>query len=68
VKKKILEMIKKLKRLQVLCLKYLANLYGYKIVMIKIGDGEVTIEGDKELLKYTDISGYTFKKEQLKRK
>jgi hypothetical protein len=36
--------------------------------MIKIGDGEVTIEGNKELLKYTDISGYTFKKEQLKRK
>ena len=42
---------------------------GYKIVMIKIG-GEVpgiTIEGDKELLKYVDITGYSFKKEPLKR-
>ena len=42
---------------------------GYKIAMIKIG-GEVpdiTIDGDKELLKYVDITGYTFKKEPIKR-
>jgi hypothetical protein len=42
---------------------------GYKIAMIKIG-GEVpsiNIEGDKELLRYVDITGYTFKKEPLSR-
>ena len=42
---------------------------GYKIAMIKIG-GEVpglTIDGDKELLQYVDITGYTFKKEPIKR-
>jgi hypothetical protein len=39
---------------------------GYKIAMIKIGPG-LTIEGDKELLRYVDITGYSFKKEPLKR-
>jgi hypothetical protein len=34
--------------------------------MIKIGPGLI-IEGDKELLKYVDITGYSFKKEPLKR-
>ena len=50
-------------------IKWLSHKIGYKIVMIKIG-GEVpgvTIEGDKELLKYVDVTGYTFKKEPLKR-
>ena len=50
-------------------IKWLSHKMGYKIVMIKIG-GEVpgvTIEGDKELLKYVDVTGYTFKKEPLKR-
>ena len=50
-------------------IKWLSHKMGYKIVMIKIG-GEVpslTIEGDKELLKYVDITGYTFKKEPLSR-
>jgi hypothetical protein len=60
-------MIKKLKKLQVLCLKYLANLYGYKIVMVKVENGEVTIEGDDELVKHTDITGYWFEEEQLKK-
>ena len=50
-------------------IKWLSHKMGYKIVMIKIG-GEVpgiTIDGDKELLKYVDITGYTFKKEPIKR-
>lgn len=50
-------------------IKWLSHKMGYKIAMIKIG-GEVpgiTIEGDEELLKYVDITGYTFKKEPLKR-
>ena len=50
-------------------IKWLSHKMGYKIAMIKIG-GEVPgliINGDKELLQYIDITGYTFKKEPLKR-
>ena len=50
-------------------IKWLTHKMGYKIAMIKIG-GEVpgiTIDGDKELLRYVDITGYTFKKEPLSR-
>jgi hypothetical protein len=50
-------------------IKWLSHKMGYKIVMIKIG-GEVpgiTIDGDKELIKYVDITGYTFKKGPIKR-
>jgi hypothetical protein len=35
--------------------------------MVKVLNGTTTIEGDSELLKYTDLSGYLFKKEPLKR-
>ena len=50
-------------------IKWLTHKMGYKIAIIKIG-GEVpgiTIDGDKELLRYVDITGYTFKKEPLSR-
>ena len=50
-------------------IKWLTHKMGYKIAIIKIG-GEVpgiTIDGDKELLQYVDITGYTFKKEPIKR-
>jgi len=50
-------------------IKWLSHKMGFKIAMIKIG-GEVpgiTIDGDKELLRYVDITGYTFKKDPLKR-
>jgi hypothetical protein len=50
-------------------IKWLTHKMGYKIAMIKIG-GEVPsiiIDGDKELLRYVDITGYTFKKEPLSR-
>ena len=50
-------------------IKWLSYKMGYKIAMIKIG-GEIpglTINGDKELLRYVDITGYTFKKEPIKR-
>jgi hypothetical protein len=36
--------------------------------MIKICDGTTTIEGDRELVKYVDFTGYIFNKEPLKRK
>ena len=55
-----------MKRLHVKFIKWLSNRFGYKIAMIKIGPGLI-IEGDKELLKYVDITGYSFKKEPLKR-
>lgn len=47
--------------------KWLANRFGFKIAMIKTGNGIISIQGDVELLKYVDIAGYTFKKEPLKR-
>ena len=55
-----------MKRLHIKFIKWLSHKIGYKIVMIKIGPG-LTIEGDKELLRYVDITGYSFKKEPLKR-
>ena len=58
-------MISKLKRLPAICIKFIANLYGYKIGMVRITNGETTIEGDKEVLRYFDISGYVFKKEPI---
>jgi len=58
-----------MKRIPILIIKWLANKLGYKIAMIKIGGEipEIIIEGDKELLKYVDITGYTFNKDPLKR-
>ena len=41
--------------------RYLLKSLGFHVAMIKISDGTITVEGDKELLKYTDITGYTFK-------
>ena len=67
-----------MKRLSALFIKCLANRFGYKIGMIKI-DGNnkqdrgeafiphTIIEGDRELLRYLDISGYVFKKEPFDR-
>jgi hypothetical protein len=56
-----------MERLHVKFIKWLSNKFGYKIAMLKASNGTTTIEGDKELLRYVDISGYFFKKEPLKR-
>lgn len=56
-----------MKRYPALLVKWLANRFGYKIGMIKIVNGETRIEGDKEVLRYFDISGYVFKKEPINR-
>jgi aspartokinase-like uncharacterized kinase len=56
-----------MKRTSISIIKWLANKLGYKIVILKAANGTITIEGDKELLKYVDVSGYFFKKEPLKR-
>jgi hypothetical protein len=56
-----------MKRLHVKLIKWFSNKLGFKIVMVRIGNGSINIEGDKELLRYVDITGYTFKKEPLSR-
>jgi hypothetical protein len=56
-----------MKRIPILLLKWFANKIGYKIAMLKSSNGATTIEGDVELLRYVDISGYFFKKEPIKR-
>ena len=54
-------------RLHVKFIKWLANKFGYKIAMVKVSNGTTSIEGDNELLRYTDLPGYLFKKEPLRR-
>ena len=56
-----------MKRLHVKIIKWVSNKFGYKIAMLKAKNGTTTIEGDKELLKYVDISGYFFKQEPMTR-
>ena len=56
-----------MKRAPILIVKWFANKLGYKIVMLKAEKGTTTIEGDREVLPYVDISGYFFKKEPLSR-
>jgi len=43
--------------------KVILNKQGYKIVLIKVQNGHIHIDGDKELLKYTDTEGFLFGKE-----
>ena len=54
-------------RIHIKFIKWLSNKFGYKIAMLKASNGTTTIEGDKELLRYVDVSGYFFKKEPLSR-
>ena len=54
-------------RLHVKLIKWISNKFGYKIAMLKAANGTTTVEGNIELLRYVDISGYFFKKEPLKR-
>lgn len=56
-----------MKRLHVKLIKWISNKFGYKIAMLKAANGTTTADGDIELLRYVDISGYFFKKEPLKR-
>ena len=54
-------------RIHIKFINWISNKFGYKIAMLKASNGIITIEGDKELLCYVDISGYFFKKEPIKR-
>ena len=56
-----------MKRLPLLFIKWITNKLGFKIVMLKAKSGNTIIEGDKELLRYVDITGFFFKKDPLKR-
>ena len=54
-------------RIHLKFIKWISNKFGYKIAMLKASNGVTAFEGDKELLRYLDVSGYFFKKEPLKR-
>ena len=54
-------------RIHVKFIKWVSNKFGYKIAMLKASKGITTIEGDRELLRYVDISGYFFKKDPISR-
>ncbi len=56
-----------MKRIPTLIVKWLANKLGYKVVMLKAANGTTTIEGDKELLRYVDVSGYVNHLHRLKK-
>jgi hypothetical protein len=56
-----------MKRLHVKLIKWVSNKFGYKIVMLKAANGTTTIEGDIDVLRYVDASGYFFKKQPLSR-
>jgi len=52
----------------IIFIKWLTKKLGFKLVMLKAKAGNtLIIEGDKELLRYVDITGYFFKKDILKR-
>ena len=38
-------------------IKWTSNKLGYKIVMVKVKPGDITIDGNVELLKYVDVVG-----------
>ena len=57
-----------MKKLHVKLIKWISNKFGYKIAMLKASNGTTTVEGNIELLRYVDISGYFFKKEPISRK
>ena len=57
-----------MKRLHVKFIKWLSNKFGYKIVMLKGKNGTTTIEGNREVLPYVDITGYFFKKDVTTKK
>jgi hypothetical protein len=56
-----------MEKFKIKLVKWLANKFGYKIVMIKMGNGEISIQGNIELMKYCDVVGYSGKLEPLKR-
>lgn len=51
-----------MKRLNVKLIKWLSNKIRFKIVMTRINNSTIDIEGDKELLKYTDVPEFIFKR------
>ncbi len=46
-----------MKRLHIKLIKWISNKLGYKIAILKAANGTTIIEGDKELLRYVDITG-----------
>lgn len=48
-------------------IKWLSARIGYSIAMVKAKDGVIYIEGDRNLIKYFDVSGFISKASPLKR-
>lgn len=47
--------------------KFLLHKLGFEFVALRSKDGNVLVEGDTKLIRYTDYDGYLWGKEQLKR-
>lgn len=47
--------------------KWLLNSDGFKFAAVKAKDGNVFIEGDVELIRYLDTTGYFWNKKPIKR-
>jgi hypothetical protein len=56
-----------MKKIHINLIKWISNMFGYKIVMLKAKPGETIIEGNIEVIRYVDITGYFFKLAPLKR-
>lgn len=55
-------------RLKFRLAKWLLHSDGFRFAAIKAKEGNIWIDGDIDLLRYTDTTGYLWKKEPLKRK
>lgn len=56
-----------MKRLSIKLFKWILNKFGYKIAILKVKNDRIDVQGDEDLLKYIDITGYFFKSKPIKR-
>lgn len=54
-------------RLHVRFITWLANRFGYKVSMVKSDKSGIYLEGNTELMRYTDFTGYLSKASPLRR-
>jgi hypothetical protein len=51
------------KRLHIKFIMWLANQFGYQVVMVKHGNAKTSIQGNRPLLRYVDLVNYLSGKE-----
>lgn len=56
-----------MKQLKLKLANWLLHSEGFRFAALKAEDGATIIEGDKDLLKYVDVSGFFFNKKPLRR-